>query len=312
MNIVVLDGYTLNPGDLSWEKFEALGSLKVFPRTNPQDVKERIKEAPLVFTNKTPISEEDMEGSKVKFIGILATGYNIVDVEAAKRRGIVVSNVPTYGTRTVAQFATAMMLELCHHVGMHSDSVHRGDWVRSQDWCYLLAPQVELVGKTLGLFGLGRIGLAFAQIGEALGMDVIYHSRSKKEVPYAYVSLEELLSKSDVLSLHSPLNAQTQGMIHRDTLSRMKPTAFLLNCSRGPLIVEKDLAWALEEGVISGAALDVVGTEPMDASSVLLGVKNLLITPHIAWSTREARERIMAISLDNLQAFLAGEPLHEV
>lgn len=312
MKLVVLDGYSLNPGDLSWDELRSYGTLEVFPRTEKEKVKERIKDATIVFTNKTPINDSDMQGSKVKFICVLATGYNIVDTQAAKARGIVVSNVPTYGTGTVAQFATAMMLELSHGIGEHSRSVHRGDWANNDDWTYLLSPQIELAGKTLGLFGLGRIGLAFAQIAQALGMEIIYHSRTKKDVPYSYVSLEELFQKSDFLSLHSSLNEESLGVVNKNTLALMKPRAFILNCSRGALIVEEDLIRALEEGTIAGAALDVVATEPMEKDSALLGVKNLIITPHIAWSTKEARQRIMNTTLDNLNAFLRGEPIHEV
>ena len=312
MNLVVLDGYTLNPGDLSWDELSSFGNLTVYPRTKEEDVKERIKEATIVFTNKTPIDDSAMEGSKVKFISVLATGYNIVDTQAAKTRGIIVSNVPTYGTRTVAQFATAMMLELCHQIGSHSKSVHQGDWTSNEDWTYLLSPQIELAGKTLGLFGLGRIGLAFAKIASALGMEIIYHSRTKKEVPYSFVSLKELFEKSDFLSLHSSLNEASLGIVNKDTLKLMKPSAFIINCSRGPLIVEEDLIKALEEHLIAGAALDVVGVEPMEEDSPLLGIKNLIITPHIAWSTKEARQRIMDSTLGNLKAFLEERPIHEV
>lgn len=312
MKILVLDGYTLNPGDLSWKHLEKLGQLQVYDRTKSEDVKERIKEADIVFTNKTPIREEDLEGSKVRFISVLATGYNIIDLEATRKRNIPVSNVPTYGTRTVAQFATALMLELAHQVGRHSNSVHEGDWTKSPDFSYQLSPQVELVGKTLGIYGMGAIGQAFAKIGQALGMKVIYHSRTKKDLPYDYVSEEELFKNSDVLSLHSPLTPETQGIVNLERLKLMKKSAFLINTSRGPLIVEEDLAQALNEKIIAGAALDVVDIEPMEKDSPYLGVKNLLITPHMAWSTKEARQRIMDTSLDNLEAFLRGQPINLV
>ncbi|HZK09748.1 MAG TPA: D-2-hydroxyacid dehydrogenase [Clostridia bacterium] len=312
MKLVVLDGHALNPGDLSWDELRKFGQLTVYPRTKKEDVKKRIADASIVFTNKTPIDEKALEDSKVRFISVLATGYNIVDIQAAKARGIIISNVPSYGTLTVAQFATAMMLELSHQVGRHSKSVHRGDWTRSDDWTYLLSPQIELAGKTLGLFGLGRIGLAFAKIAEALGMEIIYHSRSKKDVPYSFVSLEDLFKESDFLSLHSSLNKQSLGVVNENTLGLMKKTAFIINCSRGPLIVEEDLVNALKKGLLAGAALDVVNLEPMEKDSPLLGVENLILTPHIAWSTREARKRIMDSSLDNLKAFLEGRPIHEV
>ena len=312
MKIVILDAYTMNPGDLSWDWLKEFGELTVYDRIDAKDVKEAIKDADIVFTNKTTITRKDLHGSKVKFISVLATGYNIVDVEAAREMNIPVSNVPTYGTKTVAQFATAMLLELCHHVGEHSASVFEGQWTRSSDFCYTLYPQIELAGKTLGLFGLGRIGLAFAKIAEALGMNIIYNSRTRKDLPYDYVSIEELFKKSDVLSLHSPLTKKTEGTVNKKTLSLMKPTALLLNSSRGPLIVEEDLVQALNEGIIAGAALDVVSVEPMEENSPLLNARNLILTPHIAWSTKEARIRIMETSKDNLRAFLKGEPIHVV
>lgn len=312
MKIIILDAYTMNPGDLSWDWLEDFGSLTIYPRTLPSQVKQRIADANIVFTNKTPISKEDLEGSKVSFISVLATGYNIVDVEAAKAKGIPVSNVPTYGTKTVAQYTTAMLLELCHHIGAHSTSVFQGDWVQSADFCYTLFPQIELADKTLGLFGLGRIGLAFANIAKALGMNIIYHSRTKKDVPYDYVSMEDLFRKSDVLSLHSPLTKETTGIVNQATLALMKPTALLLNSSRGPLIIEEDLVDALNQGIIAGAALDVIREEPMEENSPLLGAKNLILTPHLAWSTKEARMRIMETSKENLEAYLKGEPIHVV
>ncbi len=312
MKIVVLDGYSLNPGDLSWDKLAALGELEVYDRTPQEEVASIIKDAKLVFTNKTPISREDLEASQVKFIGVLATGYNIVDTRAARDLGIVVSNVPSYGTRTVAQFATAMMLELSHQIGLHNLSVHQGQWVKSPDFTYQLTPQIELVGKTLGIYGMGRIAQAFAKIASALGMEVIYNSRSKKDLPYDFVSLEELLERSDFISLHSPLTPKTQGVINKNTLALMKPSAMLINCSRGPLVIEEDLVQALNKGVIAGAALDVVDTEPMRPDSPYLGVKNLILTPHMAWSTKEARQRILDTSLENLKSFLKGEAINEV
>lgn len=312
MKIVVLDGYSLNPGDLSWDKIADYGQLEVYDRSEKEDVKELIREADIVFTNKTPIGDKDLEGSKVKFISVLATGYNIVDLEAARRRSIPVSNIPVYGTKTVAQYATAMMLELAHQIGRHSESVHQGQWIKTPDFTYQLSPQIELVGKTLGIYGMGSIGQAFAKIASALGMEVIYNSRSKKELDYEYVDLEELFKRSDFLSLHSPLTPETQGIVSLKMLELMKPTAMLINTSRGPLIVEEDLVYALENNLIAGAAIDVVDVEPMKKDSPYLGVKNLIITPHIAWSTKEARQRIMDTSLENLQAFLKGEPINEV
>ena len=289
MKIVVLDGYNLNPGDLSWEEIGSHGQLEVYDRTKKEDVKELIREARVVFTNKTPISGEDLEGSQVEFIGVLATGYNIIDLEATRKIGIIVSTVPTYGTRTVAQFATAMMLELSHHIGLHAQSVQEGGWIKSPDFSYQLTPQIELVGKTLAIYGMGRIAQAFAEIAQALGMEVIYNSRTKKDLDYEFVEADELFKRADFLSLHAPLTPKTQGIINKDTLALMKPSAMLINCSRGPLVVEEDLVEALNRGLIAGAALDVIEKEPM-----------------------EARQRIMDTSLKNLQAFLKGEPINEV
>lgn len=312
MKIVVLDGYSLNPGDLSWNKIAEYGQLEVHDRSDKDDVKGFIKDAQIVFTNKTPISDDDLEGSSVRFISVLATGYNIVDMKAARKRSIPVSNVPVYGTRTVAQYATAMMLELAHQIGRHSESVHQGQWIKNPDFTYQLSPQIELVGKTLGIYGMGAIGQAFAEIARALGMEVIYSSRSKKDLDFEHVGLEELFKRSDFLSLHSPLTPETEGIVSLKMLKLMKPTAMIINTSRGPLIVEEDLVYALKNNLIAGAAIDVVDVEPMKKDSPYLGVKNLIITPHMAWSTKEARQRIMDTSLENLQAFLKGEPINEV
>ncbi len=317
MKIVVLDGYTLNPGDLSWEGLAAQGEFAVHDRTAPADVVARIGEAEIVFTNKTEISRRVIAACPaLRFIGVLATGYNVVDVAAAAERGIVVANIPTYGTASVAQFAAALMLELCHHVGPHAESVRAGEWGRNPDWCYWLSPLVELSGKTLGIVGFGRIGQAFARIGQAFGMQVLafdaFENKSLESSSLHYCGLEELLAQSDIVSLHCPLFESNRGMIDARALKRMKPTAFLINASRGPLIVEQDLADALNEGRLAGAACDVLSSEPPAPDNPLLRARNCLVTPHMAWGTREARARMMHIAVGNLAAFLAGAPINVV
>jgi glycerate dehydrogenase len=317
MKIVVLDGHTLNPGDLSWEGIAARGDLTVHDRTDPTDVVARIGEAEIVFTNKTVLGPAEFAACpKIRFVGVLATGYNVVDLAAATERGIVVANIPTYGTMAVAQFATALMLELCHRVGSHEASVRDGEWFRNPDWCYWHSPLVELAGKTLGVVGFGRIGQAFARIGQALGMSVLafdaFEDKRLESATLRYCGLDELLSLSDVVSLHCPLFETNRGMIDARALSLMKPSAFLLNTSRGPLVVEQDLADALNAGRIAGAGLDVLSSEPPATDNPLIGAKNCIVTPHIAWAARESRARMMAIAEKNLSAFLAGEPVNVV
>lgn len=317
MKIVVLDGYTLASGDLSWEGIARQGELVVHDRTAPADTLARIGEAEAVFTNKTVLDRAILEACpKLRFIGVLATGYNVVDVATAAARGIVVTNIPTYGTASVAQYAAALLLELCHHVGAHAQGVREGEWGRSVDWCYWHFPLVELAGKTLGIVGFGRIGQAFARIGQAFGMKVLAHDaypdKSLESPTLRYCDLDDLLANADVVSLHCPLFDSNRGMINARTLARMKPTAFLVNTSRGPLIVEQDLADALNAGRLAGAACDVLSSEPPDAANPLLRAKNCLITPHIAWGTREARTRLMGIAADNLAAFIAGTPVNVV
>jgi glycerate dehydrogenase len=317
MKIVVLDGYSLNPGDLSWEVIAGLGDLTVHDRTDAADVADRIGEAEIVFTNKTVLSRGVLDACPtLRFIGVLATGYDVVDVAATSERGVVVCNIPAYGTAPVAQFATALMLELCHRVGAHDASVHDGEWFRRSDWCYWLSPLVELSGKTLGIVGFGRIGQAFARIAQALGMKVVafdsYQDASLESATLRYVTLDELYAQSDVISLHCPLTEANRRMIDAAAIAKMKPSAFLLNTSRGPLVSEADLAAALNSGRIAGAALDVLSTEPPSPDNPLLTAKNCIVTPHIAWATREARLRMMAIAADNLAAFLAGRPVNVV
>lgn len=319
MKIVVLDGYTENPGDLSWEPLAQLGELTVYDRTSLTDEAEviaRIGDAPLVFTNKTPISRTVLEACpQIRFIGVLATGYNVVDCAAARRRGISVANVPAYGTAAVAQFAIALLLELCHHIGHHDRSVHGGSWSSCRDFCYWDYPLVELDGKTMGIIGFGRIGQATGRIAGAMGMRVLANSRTVREEGKAlaqYVDLNTLLRESDVIALHCPLTPETQGIICRDTIAGMKDGALLINNSRGPLIVEQDLADALNSGKLAGAAVDVASTEPIRPDNPLLTAKNCIITPHISWASKESRQRIMDCAAENLRAYLEGKPVHVV
>lgn len=308
MKIVILDGYTLNPGDLSWEGLKKFGDVTVHDRTPVESVYERIKNADIVFTNKTPLSAEVISKCPdLKYIGVLATGYNIVDVKAARERNIPVSNIPVYGTTAVAQMAIALLLEICHHAGSHSDSVHNGDWTNNADWCYWNYPLIELAGKTMGIIGYGRIGQNTAKIAEALGMNIIAYDGDSK-----YASLEELLAKSDVISLHCPLFPSTEGIINKDTIGKMKDGVIIINNSRGQLIVEQDLADALNSGKVYAAGLDVVSSEPIKAGNPLLKAKNCIITPHISWAPKESRLRLMDFAIENLETFLKGEPINIV
>jgi len=316
MNIVILDGHTLNPGDLSWEDLKALGSCAIFDRTPPAQVVERAAQADIVITNKVALNREQLLAlPKLKYIGVTATGYNIVDVAAARQRGVLVTNVPAYGTRSVAQHTFALLLELTQHVGHHAQTVRESRWVRSQDWCYWERPLAELAGLTLGIVGYGRIGQAVAGLAAAFGMSVIASvssSGKKPEANVAVVDLDGLFSQSDVVSLHCPLTPQTERLVNAARLARMKPTAFLLNTSRGPLVDEAALAQALNTGGIAGAGLDVLAVEPALAENPLLQAKNCLITPHIAWATRAARARLMSAAVDNVRAFLQGHPQNVV
>lgn len=316
MKIVILDGYTLNPGDLSWNSLKQLGELTVYERTPAEKINERLQGAQAVFTNKTPITRQSIQSCPTLcFIGVLATGYNVVDTQAAKEQGIPVCNIPTYGTAAVAQFTIALLLELCHHIGEHSDSVHRGEWANSPDWCYWHTPLMELSGKTLGVIGFGRIGQATAAIASALGMEILAfdaHPTQSGKALGTYVELAELFARADVVTLHCPLFPQTQGIICKQSISQMKNGALLLNASRGPLVVEQDLCDALNSGKLGGAALDVVSTEPILASNPLLNAKNCLLTPHIAWAPVESRQRLMDIAVDNLRQFLDGHTVHNV
>ena len=308
MKIVVLDGYALNPGDLSWDEVSQLGDLTIHDRTPADEVVARSCEAEALLTNKAPLSREAIESlPRLRYIGVLATGYNVVDVSAARERDIVVTNIPAYGTRSVAQHAFALLLELTNAVGLHAASVRAGDWNANPDWCYWKQPLRELDGATVGLIGRGKIGEAFARLCEAAGMRVISVS-SKDGRP----ALEVLLSSSDVISLHCPLIPQTQAIINRETLTLCKPGAFLINTSRGPLIDEQALADALDSGRLAGAALDVLSTEPPNPDNPLLRARNCIVTPHIAWASAAARVRLMSIAAGNLRAFLAGDPCNAV
>ena len=319
MKMVILDGYTENPGDLSWSELEKLGELTVYDRTSLTDEEEiaaRIDNADIPLTNKTPVSAAALDKNPgVKYISVLATGYNIVDVEAARARGIPVSNVPAYGTAAVAQFAIAMLLEICHHVAHHSETVHAGRWEQSPDWCYWDYPLIELQGKTMGIIGFGRIGQQTGRIAKAMGMNILATGSrptdSGREIA-EYVELDELLARSDVIALHCPLFPSTQGIISRENIAKMKDGVILLNNSRGPLIDEQALADALNSGKVYAAGLDVVSTEPIRGDNPLLKAKNCFITPHISWAPKESRQRIMDCTVENIKAFLDGEPVNVV
>lgn len=317
MKIVVLDGFTLNPGDLNWNGLQALGELTVYDRTPSDKIVARIGDAEIVFTNKTPISRETLDSCpNIKFIGELATGYNNIDIDAAREKGIPVANIPSYGTQAVAQFTIALLLELCSHVGAHSQAVKEGKWTDSQDWCFWHQPLIELHGKTMGIIGYGSIGQETAKIAQALGMDILAYGRKKRPELETdrckYVDLDELLAKSHVISLHCPLFPETEGIINKTTIAKMKPGVLIINTARGQLIVEEDLRDALNQGQVAGAAVDVVSQEPITPDNPLLQAKNIIITPHIAWAPKETRERLLNIAVDNLKAFLAGKPINIV
>lgn len=319
MKIVVLDGYTENPGDLSWEGLEKLGELTVYDRTPVDDNAEiirRIGDAEAVYTNKTPLDREVFEACpSIRFVCLLATGYNVVDVDCAKEKGIPVCNVPTYGSDAVSQFAIALLLEICHHIGHHSKTVKEGKWQNCVDWCYWDYPLIELAGKTMGIIGFGRIGQRTGSIARALGMKVLAYDSHATDAGAAiadYVELDVLLAQSDVIALHCPLFPATQGIINKKNIDKMKDGVIIINNSRGPLVVEQDLADALNSGKVYAAGLDVVGTEPIKGDNPLLTAKNCFITPHISWAPKEARQRIMDISVDNLARFIAGTPVNVV
>jgi len=309
MKIVVLDGFTLNPGDLSWNELKSLGECEIYDRSPPSDVVKHAADAEIVLTNKTVLNREQILAlRKLKYIGVLATGYNIVDVDAARDRNIPVANVPTYGTRSVAQHTFSLLLELTQHVGHHAQTVRAGRWTKSPDFCYWDYPLVELDSLTMGIVGFGRIGKTVAELARTFGMNVLATSSTPRQLPAGvqFVDLETLFRRSDVVSLHCPLTAQTKNLVNQATLAWLKPTAFLLNTSRGPLIDEQALAEALNSGKLAGAAVDVLSVEPPPADNPLLNAKNCIVTPHIAWATRAARARLMQIAVANIRAFLNG------
>jgi glycerate dehydrogenase len=319
INIVALDGYTLNPGDLSWNQWQEYGELVIYPRTpyDTDSIVTRCSDAQAILTNKVPLSAETLSRlPALKYIGVTATGYNMIDIAAAKRQGVVVTNVPGYGTASVVQMTFALLLELTLHVQRHSDAVMQGKWSRSPDFCFWDFPLVELAGKTIGIIGMGHIGGKVADVATAFDMQVLGNSRTQTDQShrrnFSWATIPELLERSDVVSIHAPLVPETKGLINKDTLGLMKRTAFLLNTSRGAIIVEEDLAQALNSGRIAGAAVDVLSSEPPPITNPLFKARNCLITPHISWATAEARIRLMAGALANLSAWLSGNPLNVV
>lgn len=316
MKIVMLDGYPENPGDLSWDRFEAMGDFSVYDRTDDADVAKRIEGAEIVLTNKTVLTREQIEGSKaLKYIGVFATGYNNVDIQAAKEKNIPVTNIPTYGTAAVGQFAIALLLEICHHIGHHDKTVKDGRWIECPYFSYWDYPLIELAGKTIGIIGLGRIGQGTAKIAGAMGMKVLAYDAYQSEAGATvaqYTDMDTLLANADVVVLHCTLTKDNVELINKDTIAKMKNGAILINNSRGPLINEQDLADALNSEKLSAAGLDVLYEEPVDPKNPLLTAKNCIITPHISWAAIECRQRIMDGAADNLANFIAGNPTNVV
>jgi len=315
MNIVILDSYALNPGDLSWEGIKKLGDCTIYDRTSPELTIKRAKNADAIFTNKVLLDKKIIKQlPELKFIGVLATGYNVVDIEAAKEAGIAVTNIPAYSTASVAQMVFSHILNFVQNVSIHANSVSSGEWAKSIDFAYWKTPQIELVGKTLGIIGFGQIGQSVAKIGLAFGMKIIFNNRSKKETNLIakQVELQTLLAESDFISINCPLTNENEGFINKSTFENMKPSAFLVNTGRGPLINEQDLADALNKGKIAGAGLDVLSLEPATSENPLPNAKNCFITPHIAWATLEARTRLMNIATKNIELFIEGKPQNVV
>ena len=317
MNIVILDGFTLNPGDLSWKGFMQLGNVTVYEHTPTELTVERAKECEIILTNKTVLNKETIDLlPKLKYIGVLATGYNVVDARYAALKGIVVTNIPTYGTDSVAQYTFALLLQLCHHVKEHSDLVFNGKWSECRDFCFWNYPLVELSGKTMGIIGYGRIGKQVGSIARAFGMHLTVHDPKaqsfQEDECIQWLELNELLQVSDVVSLHCPLVESNKEIINRQALSKMKPTSFLINTSRGGLINDSDLTDALNYNKLAGAALDVLSSEPPEANNPLFKAKNCIITPHIAWASEEARSRLMNTAVQNLACYLKGNPINVV
>ena len=319
MKIVILDGYTENPGDLSWEELEKLGELTVYDRTNVNDEQEiisRIGNAEVVITNKTPIRKSTIDACQnMKYIAVLATGYNVIDIGYAKDKGICVSNVPAYGTASVSQYSVALLLEICHHIGHHSESVHAGNCSKNPDWCYWDYPLIELEGKTAGIIGFGRIGQAEGRVLKALGMTVLANDIYPTDAGRAiaeYVEIDELFARADVISLHCNLTEENTAFINKASIVKMKDGVILINNARGQLINEQDVADALNSGKIAAAGLDVVYTEPIKEDNPLLSAKNCIITPHISWAPKESRQRIMDMTVDNVKSYIAGAPINVV
>ncbi|HEV3112532.1 MAG TPA: D-2-hydroxyacid dehydrogenase [Candidatus Binataceae bacterium] len=317
MKIVVLDGYTLNPGDLSWDGLRTIGEVEVFERTAEDLILTRAAEAEIVFTNKTPLSAQSLRQlKKLRYIGVLATGYDVVDIRAARELDIPVTNIPIYGTASVAQFTFALILELCHPPAIHAAATRAGEWSRCPDFSFWKTPLVELAGKTMGIIGLGRIGRRVGDIAVAMGLRVIAADEVKGATPdwpdFRWCEVDELLAQADIVSLHCPLLPQTRGIINAASLARMKPSAILINTSRGPLVVDQDLADALNSGRLASAAVDVLSVEPPAADNPLLRARNCIVTPHIAWATKEARTRLLDTAIANLRAFLEGDQVNVV
>lgn len=317
MKIVILDSTALNPGDLSYDCINQLGEVTLYEQTKTKEQTiERIGDNEIILVNKVPITEDILSACpNIKLICVQATGYNIVDVDACAKRGIPVTNVPSYGTAAVAQFTIALMLELCHRIGLHDNSVHQGDWIKSSNFCYWLTPQMELSGKTLGIIGFGRIGRAVGLLANAFGMKVLAYNRSQCDEGHAigeYVDLDTLFARSDFISLHCPQTAQTEGLINASSIAKMKDGAILINTARGGLVDEPALVEALASGKLRAAAVDVVSQEPMKADNPLLEAKNCIITPHIAWAPVESRQRLLDCVVENIRAFLNGTPQNVV
>ncbi len=317
MKIVILDGHAINPGDLSWDALRSLGSLEVFDRTSENAIVPRAREAEVLLTTRTPLSAQTlMQLTQLRYVGVMFTGYDAIDLKAARERNVLVTNVPIYGTASVAQLVFALLLELCHHVAVHSAATHAGEWSRSPDFSFWKTPLVELQGKTMGIVGFGRIGRHVAEIAVAMGMHVIAADAGRRDAPtwpgFRWCDVDELMSAADVVSLHCPLLPETRGMINAASLSKMKPGSFLINTSRGPLVIEQDLADALNSGHLAGAAVDVLSSEPPSPDNPLLHTKACIVTPHIAWATKEARTRLIETVVANLRAFLEGRPVNVV
>lgn len=317
MNIVILDGYTINPGDLSWDGLKQLGDVVIYDRTTKNEILERSRDAAILFTNKVPLDGSIIKQlPSLKFIGVLATGFNVIDIEAAKLASVIVSNVPGYSTDSVVQMTFALLLEHCHHVQRHSDSVRGGEWSEAADWCYWNSPLIELAGKTIGIIGFGRIGRKVGDVASSFGMNIIGAGRHQTDQShrnnFRWATIPDLLEQSDVVSIHCPLVPETKGLINKESLQLMKTSGFLINTSRGPIIVDDDLADALNNKVIAGAGIDVLSVEPPLKNNPLFHAKNCIITPHIAWATKEARSRLMDMAISNLSAFIAGKPVNVV